>query len=340
VQHGYNPLDFAASRRAMEPALKTRLLGAAVLIALAIIFVPMFFSGAPRKGANEQSVSLKIPDQPDAQVKTTTLSVGPDSASVNAGSNDPDHVATVDLDAGKPLPGSSAPAQQNAAVTPAQPAPATRESKRATPTPAPSGDVAQVPPPKAAPAPEPQPVSANPGAAANAVYAINLGTYAERGNADKLIAKLVKQGFAAHSENAAINGKPATRVVVGPFADRAAAEAARLKLKNAAPGVPLALVAGNTSQTADAPASALPAGRAGGWAVQLGAFGSEADANKLRDQLRTLGFDGYVDDVPSGKGGKLWRVRAGPVNERTTAEQLKSQIAQKMKISGIVVTQS
>lgn len=324
----------------MEPALKTRLLGAAVLIALAVIFVPMFFSGTPRKDANEQSVSLKIPDQPDAQVKTTTLSVGPDSASANAGSNDPDHVATVDLDAAKPLPASSAPAQQNAAVAPAQPAPAAPQSKPATPPPAPSGDVAKVSPPKAAPAPGPQPVSANPGAAANAVYAINLGTYAERGNADKLIAKLVAQGFAAHSENAAINGKPATRVVVGPYPDRAAAEAARLKLKNAAPGVPLALIAGNTSQTADAPANALPANRAGGWAVQLGAFGSEVDANKLRDQLRTLGFDGYVDDVPSGKGGKLWRVRAGPVNERSTAEQLKTQIAQKMKISGIVVTQS
>ena len=322
----------------MEPALKTRLLGAAVLIALAIIFVPMFFSGKPGKDTGEQSVSLKIPDQPDAQLKTTTLSVGPDNASAKAGSNDPDHVATVDVDAGKPQPASSAPAQATAAMmaTP-QAAPAAPEPKAAVPQP--SSHVAQSPS-ATAPASAPQPVSSNPGAAATAVYSINLGTYAKSGNADKLIAKLVKQGFAAHSENAAINGKSATRVVVGPYPDRAAAEAARLKLKSAAPGVPLALIAGNADQTADAPASALPAHRAGGWAVQLGAFGSEADANKLRDRLRDLGFDGYVDDVPSGKGGKLWRVRAGPVNERATAEQLKAQIATKMKISGIVVTQS
>lgn len=319
----------------MEPALKTRLLGAAVLIALAIIFVPMFFSGHPDKNTGEQSVSLKIPDQPDAQLKTTTLSVGPDSASANAGSSDPDHVATVDVDAGKPV--QPAPAASVVAVAPSHPAPAASAPKPATP----AANVAQASP-KSAPAtqPEPQPASGNPGTAANAVYSLNLGTYAERGNADKLIAKLVKQGFAAHSENAAINGKPATRVVVGPYPDRAAAEAARLKLKSAAPGVPLALIAGNADQTADAPPSALPANRAGGWAVQLGAFGSEADANKLRDRLRDLGFDGYVDDVPSGKGGKLWRVRAGPVNERATAEQLKAQIATKMKISGIVVTQS
>jgi len=321
----------------MEPALKTRLLGAAVLIALAIIFVPMFFSGKPNKETGEQSVSLKIPDQPDAQVKTTTLSVGPDSASANAGSNDPDHVATVDVDAGKPPSASSAPAQDTLAVAPSHASPAASEPKPAIPQP--SSNVAPNPS-RTAPAPAPQPVSSNPGAAANAVYAINLGTYAEHGNADKLIAKLVKQGFAAHGETAAINGKPATRVTVGPYPDRATAEAARLKLKSAAPGVPLALIAGNADQTADAPASALPANRAGGWAVQLGAFGSETDANKLRDRLRDLGFDGYVDNVPSGKGGKLWRVRAGPVNERTTAEQLKAQIATKMKISGIVVTQS
>lgn len=320
----------------MEPALKTRLLGAAVLIALAIIFVPMFFSGSANKNnTGEQNVSLKIPDQPNAQLKTTTLSVGPDSASANAGSSDPDHVATVDVDAGKPV--QPVPAASVVAVAPSHPVPATSAPKPA----APAANIAQAPT-KSAPAtqPEPQPVSSNPGTAANAVYSLNLGTYAERGNADKLIAKLVKQGFAAHSENAAINGKPATRVVVGPYPDRAAVEAARLKLKSAEPHVPMALVAGNSDQIADAPASALPANRAGGWAVQLGAFGSEADANKLRDQLRDLGFDGYVDDVPSGKGGKLWRVRAGPVNERVTAEQLKAQIAQKMKISGIIVTQS
>ena len=321
----------------MEPALKTRLLGAAVLVALAIIFVPMFFSGSPHSNADDQGVSLKIPDQPDAQLKTTTLSVGPGSASANAGS-DPDHVATVDVDSGKPHPASSAAPAQNPAAVASPPAAApVSQPKASTPGAAPAANVAQTLP-KAAPAP--QPVSSNPGAAANAVYSLNLGTYAERGNADKLVAKLAKQGFTAHSENAAISGKPATRVMVGPYPDRAAAEAARLKLKSAAPGVPLALVAGNTDQPSDAPASALPAGRAGGWAVQLGAFGSESDANKLRDRLRGLGFDGYVDDVPSGKGGKLWRVRAGPVNERTTAEQLKAQIASKMKLSGIVVTQN
>src|SRR6185437_2378854 len=240
----------------------------------------------------------------------------------------------VDADAGKP----PAPAQ-NPAVENSQPAAVATIAKPAAAS-NPPANVAQAPvKPEPTAAPAARPVSSAPGAAANATYALNLGTYAERGNADKLIAKLVKQGFAARGESTTINGKQATRVVVGPYPDRAAAEAGRLKLKTAAPGVPLGLLSGSSNQTADAPANAVPANRAGGWAVQLGAFGSETDANKLRDQLRAQGFDGYVDDVPSG-AGRLWRVRAGPVNERATAEQLKAQIAAKLKITGMVVTQS
>lgn len=308
----------------MEPALKTRLLGAAVLIALAIIFVPMFFSGSPQKTANDQSVSLQIPDQPDAQLQTKTLSVAAGSASVA----DADHVATVNADAGKP-----APAPADVAVTPSQPSPSqsTVPASAAPSTPTAPAAVAKASP--AAP-----PVATAPGTAANGAYSVNLGIYGDRANADKLIASVGKQGLRAHGVDTTYNGKPATRVVVGPFEDRAAAEAARLKLKTTQPGVPVALMASASDQAGDAPASAIPANRAGGWAVQLGAFGAEADANKLRDRLRASGFDGYVDSIPSN-GRQLWRVRAGPVNERAAAEQLKAQIAAKLKIDGNIVTQ-
>lgn len=319
----------------MEPALKTRLLGAAVLIALAIIFVPMLFSSA-RKPAGDESVSMNIPDQPDAQLKTKTLDVGPDNASANAGSNDPDHVATVDIDASKPAPT----APQNLNVAPSQPAPAASVAvvpNAAKPAPVantmPATQIVKLTPP-VVPAP---PLAGGAGAAANGAYKLNLGVYANHANADKLIARVEKMGFPAHGESTTYQGKPATRVSAGPFADRAAAEAARLKLKSAAPDVPVALAANATNQKGDAPAAAVPASRAGGWAVQLGAFGSESDANMMRDRLRALGFDGYVDDIPSSNG-KLWRVRAGPVNDRGSAEQLRTQIAAKMKISGVIVS--
>lgn len=320
----------------MEPALKTRLLGAAVLIALAIIFVPMLFSS--HKPAGDPSTSLDIPAPPDRQLQTRTLEVGPDSASANAGSNDPERVATVDIDASKPAPNTP----QNPSAVPSQPAPAM--STATAPVPAKSAPAANAAPkpqiakltPPASPAVQ---LPGGAGAAANGAYTLKLGIYAEHGNADKLIARVGKLGYPAHGESTTYQGKPATRVVVGPFAARAAAEAARLKLKGSEPGVPVTLSANATNQSSDAPAAAVPANRAGGWAVQLGAFGNQADANMLRDRLRELGFDGYVDGIPSGSG-KLWRVRAGPVNNRASAEQLRTQIAAKIKINGVIVTQA
>ena len=61
----------------MEPSLKTRLLGAAVLIALLVLFVPMLFSSAPPKGDTEQTVSLEIPPAPDRELQARTLDVSP-----------------------------------------------------------------------------------------------------------------------------------------------------------------------------------------------------------------------------------------------------------------------
>ncbi|MCE5232156.1 MAG: SPOR domain-containing protein [Mizugakiibacter sp.] len=326
----------------MEPALKQRLLGAAVLIALAIIFVPMFFSGEPPKSANQDAtVSLDIPPAPDRELQSRTLGVAPEAVPAPAASAPAaavpaagaptagaDKVTTLDLPSRKP-----------ADVHPendAAPAPA------AEPAPPPNPMVVTAPraeTPRPAPAAKaPQPASVAPGAAAEGRYAVNLGVYGDRANVEALLASARKLGLPAHSEAAVVNGKAATRVSLGPFAGRAAAEAARLKFKSAEPKVPATLVASAVGQTADAPATALPANRAGAWAVQLGAFATQEEALKLRDRLRTAGFDAFVDDVASG-GGKLWRVRAGPQAQRSGAETLRDQIAARAGLKGIVVTQ-
>ncbi|MGB3461573.1 MAG: SPOR domain-containing protein, partial [Rhodanobacter lindaniclasticus] len=66
--------------------MKTRLLGAAVLIALAVIFVPMFFTDSPPTPGGDQSVSLAIPPAPDRDLQTRTMSLDPSAAaSVPAG---------------------------------------------------------------------------------------------------------------------------------------------------------------------------------------------------------------------------------------------------------------
>src|SRR5690348_4382933 len=56
----------------MEPALKQRLVGAGVLVALAVIFLPMLVQGpAPDSGAS--SIPLSVPDAPKGDFDTQEL---------------------------------------------------------------------------------------------------------------------------------------------------------------------------------------------------------------------------------------------------------------------------
>ena len=293
----------------MDSALKQRLIGAAVLIALAVIFVPMFLGNAPPQPQNS-TLNLDIPKPPEHDFQTRTLPVTGTESSPAPVPN-PDKVVTVDTKAAPRVDARP----EDSAATAAKPA--------------------EAPQPAAAPAnPAPSP------ATTEGRFAVHLGVYADRGHADALVAALKKRGFAAYDESTDYQGKPALRVRVGPYADRAAAETARLKIKQAEPRVPSSVVelAAAAQPATDAPASALPAKRAGGWAVQLGAFKSEAEANKLRDRLRAAAFAGFVARSGSGDAA-LWKVRAGPYADRAGADRARGDIDAKLKLKGMLVTQ-
>jgi len=338
----------------MDSGLKKRLLGAAVLIALAVIFVPMLL---PSHSNSEQSVSVGIPPEPSSELQTRILKVGPNDAS--AGSStvaavaDPDRVATLDLAKG-PATGqaTSIPhaAATSAPAAPAVPAPVSAPVASAPPQPSikpgstpevAKSSAAASSVPAAAPKPESPtksgPIAGGAGAAADAIYTVNLGIYADHASANRLVASAKQHGFTALATPETFQGKQVSRVRVGPFASRAQAEAARLKLKDFT-HVPMSVGSGVGNHAGDAPASAVAAGQPGAWAVQLAAFGTEDAANKLRDRLRGQGFDGYVDSVGTSNG-KLWRVRAGPFATREVATTTREQIAQKLKIKGNIVSQ-
>ncbi|MHB8448522.1 MAG: SPOR domain-containing protein [Rudaea sp.] len=302
----------------MDSALKHRLIGAAVLIALFVIFVPMFLGNKPPALQNS-TLNLDIPKPPERDFQTRTLPVtGTESSPAPAPS--PDKVVTVDTKAAPRVDARP----EDSALAAAKPA--------AAPTPAPARPAV----------PKPAPAAAAPASPAttDGRFAVHLGVYADRGHADALVAALKKRRFAAYDESTDYQGKPALRVRVGPYADRAAAETARLKIKQAEPKVPSSVVElpAAAQPTADAPASALPANRAGGWAVQLGAFKSEAEANKLRDRLRAAAFAGFVERAGSGDAA-LWKVRAGPYADRGGADKARRDIDAKLKLKGMIVTQ-
>ena len=329
----------------MESALKQRLLGAAVLIALAVIFLPMFFSSTPPKQENT-TLGLNIPPAPERNFETRNLAVD----AQNGGAQVP-----------KPMPAASpqssvtpipAVADSNKVTTviagtpPTAEAPDTTTAAKSASAGLATAKPAPVPPP-VAPAPPPAPAVQEDGR-----FMVNLGVYADAGGAATLVAKVKKLGYPAFAEATEYQGKAAQRVRVGPYADRAAAEGVRLKIKQTQEKISSSVVelpdqtpptqpaakGAAPAATPAAPAPTLAANRAGGYAVQVGAFKSEEEANKLRDRLRNGSVAAFVDK--SGDGDQaLWKVRAGPYADRAGADAALASIKQKFQISGMVKTQ-
>jgi len=329
----------------MDTSLKQRLIGAAVLVALAVIFLPMLVQGpAPDDGADD--VSLNIPEQPPGTMETREmplqLPAAPDAVDLAPLPDDPNRVVAVDTEApanGDALAGHEpadqlVPASHAAALTaPPVPVPAPMPVKAAPVSAAAATASARPPLPTAVP-PAPKPAATPRAAAAAGGYAVNLGAYGNLANAKTLFGQLRGAGLPATSDAVTLAGKPAARLRLGPYARRADAEADRLKALQLRADLPATVVALDGAAVSAAPA----AGAAGkvGFAVQVGAFRDKGDATGLVATLRNAGFTAFSESVRTD-GGTLYRVRVGPEISRADADALRDSLAAKLKLEGIVV---
>ena len=342
----------------MDSRLKQRLIGAAVLVALAVIFLPMLVQGpAPDSGVSD--VPLSMPDAPRSAYETRDLPLvtpgnAPDGGALGMSSSTAAPVTPA------PLPDQAVPAAapataldtSNAApAAPLSPLPADGASTVATVAkPAASARAEMLPP-----------------TTAGGDYAVSFGTYGTTAAADAVVGSLRASQLPGYRESVVANGKPAWRVRVGPYASRAQAEAARLhaahvrndvgasvvvldaQTPTATPAKPTTATTAVASSPASPPATtaptapiaapkspaATPAAAAVGFAVQLAAFSKPADAAALRDRLHAAGFSAFSESV-STDHGTLTRVRAGPVQSRPEAEQLQAQIKSKLGLDGVI----
>ena len=317
----------------MDTSLKQRLIGAAVLVALAVIFLPMLVQGpAPDSGAAD--VPLSMPATPDTGMETRELPLAGPADAPNGGAT------------GMPV--------NDDAATPAD--------SRNFPASTAGGD-----------------------------YAVHFGSYASADAAKSVVAALEKAQLPGYSEAVQLNGKPAWRVRIGPYATQADAEAARLRATQVRSDVNARVVVldAETAAATPAPAATAPIADAAkpaatplppepkpaapkpapvappataktetpkpqpaapvpppaakpapaaanvGFVVQLAAFAKSADAEALRDRARAAGFSAFTESVRTDKG-TLTRVRIGPVADRAGADQLKTQVQAKLGVAGIV----
>ena len=333
----------------MDAGLKQRLIGAAVLVALAVIFLPMLVKGpAPDSGVSD--LSMRVPDAPQDGYRTVDLPlvVPPEAPSggvlpVPEATMPDGSLPVVDTATASP-DGDIAPDDQPEAGSPAAETPAEASPEAATPsTPAQE----QAPPAAAA-------ATRLPPTVAGGDYAVHFGAFSSERDAQLIVRQLAGAGLTAYAEPFELNGRPAQRVRLGPYASREAAEAVRVRAAQVRDDVTPRVVAldaaepapsrvaqtaapapaaTSASTAATRPAPTAPAAESApalaasgvGYAVQVGAFSNAADATRLRDRLRGLGITAFTDTVDTDKG-RLTRVKAGPVPSREEAERLKSQL--------------
>ncbi|KFN48442.1 hypothetical protein N790_06375, partial [Arenimonas malthae CC-JY-1] len=191
----------------------------------------------------------------------------------------------------------------------------------------------------AAPAPTPAPAAPLPASAAGGRYAVNVGSFSNLANARALADKLRAQGLPVTSESVDVNGKPAMRLRVGPYAERALAEAARLRAESVTGGSAAVITldaASAPAASAPVPATRAPAAASVGFAVQLGALSNEADATALRDKARAAGFVAFHQRIATERG-VVWRVRVGPEADRAAAERLRDSVAAKLGLRDAII---
>ena len=219
----------------MERQVKERLIGAAVLVAAAVILIPEMLSGPRQKGSDQPA-----PVDGQAPLKTYTIDLSKSPSAQAA-------ITAPVVDERAPPPESSAQSQ----VTPENPpaaAPATEQPEtevdRASANaaaearkPAQSGESARPAAPELRS--EPAPASAPTSSHAASGWAVQLGSFSNQSTAQRMVEDLRARGHEAFVMPVKSGSNTLYRVRIGPLASREEAAAALQRVKTLAPNAAL-----------------------------------------------------------------------------------------------------
>ena len=210
----------------MEEPLKARLIGASILVLLAVALVPELLSG-PKDSATGGTAAGGAKN-----TRTVTIDLGGAVADGARLEPRPETAAAPATTPTLPTVDSPAPAPVTEAPTASTPQdqPAAMEEAAAPPVRAPEARPAAIEPAVQAVAP------------AKGAFSVQVGAFGSEATARKLVADLKADGMPAYIAPLSKSGKTLHRVRAGPVPDRAAADklAARLKAR----GLPVSVVSG------------------------------------------------------------------------------------------------
>jgi DedD protein len=217
----------------MDRRVKERLIGASILVALIVLVVPELLSG-PKSAVPPATLPTTFPANAPEPTRNVTLDLATSKAPANS-EVEPAETQGSAASAVSAAKGGEASPAAPAPAPPTEGSPSAGSSSTAAP---PTAAPATAAPATGAPATaapttlKPVETAAQSPISAHANWAVQLGSFASRANADNLSRQLKGQGFSVYVLPGGSSTTVRYRVRVGPLADRDSAERMAAKLKS------------------------------------------------------------------------------------------------------------
>lgn len=322
----------------MDKVLKRRLIGASILIALAVIFVPMLLVD-PESVGEGASGEVEVPEMPDSAREVRRIPLDPESARVaDSGRRTAERDASPETEeqrperpereSPRPVPDDEIVLRPDLAA-PSESAESEPQPAAETGEPVPGTDAEGL---ETEPEPEPEPERerddtrrAEPSLGD---WIVQVASFGSRESAEQVRSRLEALGHAVQRDEIVRGQTMLHRLQTGPYSSRDAAEQALDQIVATVDGVE-PIVREIDEQ--------LRAGTEPGFVVQVGSFVGEENADGETQRLAGLGFDSFRFSEEVGDR-MIWRVVVGPVPERSQADELESRLAEQAGVEGLVIS--
>lgn len=329
----------------MDKVLKRRLIGASILIALAVIFLPMLLvdPDSVREGDID---AVDVPPMPESAREVRRIPLDPEAARVarpepaSTPRNEGQASARTSDRGESPGGAGRVSPDEEIVLRPdlAEPEPAEAEPEATVENAESEGDASSEPESTGAPAPvdsvstgdatPDREQSAAPEPVSMGDWVVQVASFGSPDAADQVRARLEALGHIVARDEIVRGQSLLFRLRTGPYPSRAAAEQALAQISATVAGVePIVREIDEDMRE----------GTQTGFAVQVGSFVSEDNAESETARLAGLGFESFRFSEQIGER-LIWRVLVGPVSARAEADALKSRVVEQAGVEGLVVS--
>jgi len=333
----------------MDKALKQRLVGASILIILAVIILPMLLSGRSET-LKQESRQIELPPKPEElSIETRRFPVGtPNKAAVTktppavepANDLEPDLSPPIETDGSSASMQTREPAVQAGTGDTGAQAPDTgivaQQDSQETVT-----DDVLMPPAvtsitlKSAPDKNLDVIQATDGSQNSPRYLVQVASFSSEKNANALAGLLRADSMPVLMDVVDRPTGRLHRVRLGPYQERSEADSVVASLGSKMTDLTPRILDLRPSESAPVSTPSDPLVR---WVVQVGSFNSSQKAETLVAELRLSGLTAFSEKVSTATN-TVYKVRIGPELDRDKAAELARKVKNDHGLDGFVTTQ-